>query len=75
MGVAYGNRILGTEELPKLGEANAKEDLLEKVKVRTRMMMAEKKMMRMTMLQRENTWAWASYREHNASLTMAAELL
>lgn len=39
-----------------------------------RMMMVEKRMMRVTMLQRENKDTWASYRQHKAGLTTAAEL-
>lgn len=44
------------------GDANAKEDLREKVKARTRMMMDVNKMMKLIMLQREDRHAdpWAS---------------
>lgn len=64
---------LGTEELPtaqkfKLGEANAKEDLRENVRDRMRMMMAENKMMKTSMLQRENTVTWAWHRQQSAGV-------
>lgn len=39
-----------------------------------RIMMAEKRMIRVTMLQRENKNTWASYRQPKVDLTTAAEL-
>lgn len=75
LGVAHGTRrTFSSSEKLKLGEVNTKEDLREKVTDIMMMMMAKNKMMRVTMLQRENTDTWASYWQHNAGLTTAAKL-